>query len=177
MKGLLLSLSLLLLAGCAQVAQPPPATTIADYPLKNLHKVSADVYRSGQPDERDFAALKALGLKSVLNLRRHHSDEDELKGIDLVLYELPLNAGSIKESEIRSALQVIRNAPKPILIHCWHGSDRTGAVVAAYRITEQGWSVEEAIRELKQDEYGHHSFIYRNIPKLLRSIDWEAMKE
>lgn len=173
----LLGLLLLVLAsGCTQPAVSVEYGAITDYPLENLHMVAEGIYRSGQPDKNDFAALEKLGLRSVLNLRRHHSDEDELQGLGLKLYELPVNAGSLKESEIRTALQIIRAAPKPLLIHCWHGSDRTGAVVAAYRIAEQGWSVEDAIKELMHEDYGHHRFIYRNIPRLLRSIDWEGMK-
>ncbi len=172
MRLLLAVMSLGLLAGCS--SGPMPVThgnSIADYPLENLHRVSAEVYRSGQPGREDFAELQRRGLKSVLNLRRHHSDEDDVRGVALTLYELPLNAGSLNESELRAALAIIRHAPKPILIHCWHGSDRTGAVAAAYRIAEQNWTAEDAVRELQQDEYGHHDVIYGNIPKLLRSID------
>jgi protein tyrosine/serine phosphatase len=39
--------------------------------------------------------------------------------------------------EIKQSLEIIKNAPKPILIHCWHGSDRTGVVAASYRIIKQ----------------------------------------
>lgn len=176
MSILLLGILFLLPGGCSS---PPPGhgNTIEDYSLENLHQVSQEVYRSGQPERLDFAELQKRGLRSVLNLRRHHSDEDDIRGLSLTLYELPLNAGSLKESELRAALKIIRHAPKPLLIHCWHGSDRTGAVTAAYRIVEQNWPVEDAVRELQQDEYGHHDIIYSNIPKLLRSIDWAQMKK
>jgi protein tyrosine/serine phosphatase len=63
-----------------------------------------------------------------------------------------------------------------VLVHCWHGSDRTGIVVAAYRIVFEGLSVQEAEAELRADTYGHHEFWYGNLVKLLRSTDWDAMR-
>ncbi len=141
----------------------------------NFHQVDTGIYRSGQPDSDEFQELEGRGIKSVLNLRRHHRDEEKLQKTGLVLYELPLNAGSLSESELRTALLIIKHAPKPLLIHCLHGSDRTGAVVAAYRITEQGWSVDQAVDELMEEKYGHHYFWYGNISRLLRSIDWKKI--
>lgn len=159
----------LLAAGCA--SGPEEAALPG-----NFHRVSDELYRSEQPDAAAFRQLARLGIRSVLNLRRHHGDEERLADSGLILYELPVNAGDLTESQLRSALTILRAAPKPILVHCRHGSDRTGAVVAAYRIVEAGWSVEEAIAELKSEPYGHHDWIYRNIPKLLRSIDWEKLR-
>ena len=63
-----------------------------------------------------------------------------------------------------------------MLVHCWHGSDRTGIIVAAYRIIYENWSVAQAEAEFCRDEYGHHEFWYRNLVRLLRSTDWAAMK-
>ena len=48
-------------------------------------------------------------------------------------------------------MKILRDAPKPILVHCQHGSDRTGAVIALYRILFQNMSKVEAIKELKSD--------------------------
>lgn len=43
-----------------------------------------------------------------------------------------------------------------MVVHCWHGSDRTGAVIAAYRIVQQGWSQHDAIDEMINGGYGFH---------------------
>lgn len=93
------------------------------------------------------------------------------------MYEIPLNTGKITEQDLIRILTVIRDAPKPLLIHCWHGSDRTGCAVAAYRIVFENWSVEDAITELMKPEYGHHKAIYKNIPALLRTADWKRIKK
>ena len=151
---------------------------------KNFHKVNENLYRSGQPDEDEFKSLYSFnGIRSVLNLRENNSDQDEIAYInkrwekpDIKLYEIPLDTGKITEQDLYNILTVIRDAPKPLLIHCWHGSDRTGCAVAASRIVFENWTEEEAIAELMKPKYGHHKRIYTNIPELLRKADWKKIK-
>ena len=151
---------------------------------KNFHKVNENLYRSGQPDEDEFESLYSFNnIRSVLNLRENNSDKDEIDAVNfkrekkIKLCEIPLDTGNISEGELYKILTVIRDAPKPLLIHCWHGSDRTGCAVAAYRIVFENWSVEDAISELMKPEYGHHKNIYTNIPELLRKADWKKIRE
>ena len=146
------------------------------YP-KNFHKVSDDICRSGQPDADEMAFLAVSeGIRSMLNLRDNHDDADEVGTLDIVRFDIPLSAGSITEEDLVRILQTVKRAPKPILIHCWHGSDRTGAAVAACRIVFDGWTVEQAVSELMEPEYGHHRTLYKNIPELLRKADWDRIK-
>ena len=120
-------------------------------------------------------------LYKILTVIR--SDKDEIDAVNrnwnnaVTLYEIPLDTGEITEANLYKILTVIRDAPKPLLIHCWHGSDRTGCAVAAYRIVFENWSVEDAISELMKPEYGHHKNIYTNIPELLRKADWKKIRE
>ncbi len=148
----------------------------------NFHKVNENIYRSGQPDEDEFFSLYTYdGIRSVLNLRGT-SDKDEINSVNrrwnnaVILYEIPLDTGNISEDSLYKILFVIRDAPKPLLIHCWHGSNRTGCAVAAYRIAFENWSVEDAISELEKPEYGHLKNFYSNIPELLRKADWQKIK-
>ncbi len=150
---------------------------------KNFHKVNENLYRSGQPDKDEFFSLHTFnGIRSVLNLRENNSDQEEINAVNrrwkngITLYEIPLDTGNISEDDLYKILTVIRNAPKPLLIHCWHGSDRTGCAVAASRIVFENWSVEDAISELMKPEYGHHKRIYTNIPELLRKADWQKIR-
>ena len=154
-----------------------------NYP-KNFHKVNKNLYRSGQPDKDEFFSLYTFnGIRSVLNLRENNSDKDEINAINrnwnnaVTLYEIPLDTGKITEDDLYKILTVIRDAPKPLLIHCWHGSDRTGCAVAASRIIFENWSVEDAVSELMKPEYGHHKYIYTNIPELLRKADWKKIRK
>jgi protein tyrosine/serine phosphatase len=86
-----------------------------------------------------------------------------------------MEAGDIKAGQVALALRTIRDAKGPILIHCWHGADRTGLISAMYRIVFQGWSKEDAIEELVNGGYRYHS-IYRNIREFVRDADIESIK-
>ena len=152
-----------------------------NYP-KNFHKINENLYRSGQPDEDEFFSLYTFnGIRSVLNLRGT-SDIDEINAVNrrwenaVTLYEIPLETGNITEDDLCKILTVIRDAPKPILIHCWQGSNRTGCAVAASRIIFENCSVEDAISELMKPEYGHFKNFYNNIPELLRKADWKKIR-
>lgn len=172
-----------LLSACSEVSPAVPVPLPSQAVEKviegvdNIYRVSDDLYRSGQPDSEGFEQLKRLGVKSVLNLREYHSDESRASGTDIETLRLPLAAGSLTQDEVAEALAMIQQAPKPVLVHCWHGSDRTGCIVAAYRVVAQGWTPEQAEAELLLPQYGHHSFWYKNIPELLRSMDWEQLRQ
>jgi protein tyrosine/serine phosphatase len=136
-----------------------------------LHQVTPDLFRSSQPDKKDLADLQALGIRSILNLREHHHDRS-VKGFDrLQLATVEMDAGEVTPQQVFQALRILRDAPKPALIHCWHGSDRTGVVVAAYRMVFQNWTAEAAIDEMKAGDFGYHARTYPNLLKLLRSLD------
>ena len=172
---LLCGLMIVFLSGCSAFTGNDNAVK---YP-KNFHKVNENLYRSGQPDKDEFESLyTSKGVRSVLNLRENNSDKEEIRSIDrnIALFEIPLDTGKISENDLLKILTVIRDAPKPLLIHCWHGSDRTGCAVAAYRITFENWNVENAVAELMKPEYGHHKYIDLNIPELLRNADWNKIK-
>ena len=188
MKNIFILLLLALSFGgfCGAVPAPPADRQVEVVKLVkpvNFHQVTSEIFRSGQPETEELIALaESHKLRSILNLRKFHSDRRKVAAanaqlpVPLKLYEIPLNTGSINEAHLLRILTVIRDAPKPLLIHCWHGSDRTGCAVAAYRIVFENWSVENAIAELMKPEYGHHKTIYTNIPALLRSANWKKIK-
>jgi len=146
--------------------------------LKNLYQLNDSVYRSEQPSKKGFKELESeYGLKTVLNLRRLKDDNRKAKDTQLTLEHLRLKSAEITEEDIIQALQIIQQAEKPVLIHCWHGSDRTGVVSAAYRIVFEGWSKEDAIAELRRPELGYHEKWYPNLLDLLRDLDVVAIKQ
>ncbi len=145
--------------------------------LYNLYKVSDDIYRSAQPDEEDFPILSLLGIKTILNLRHYHADESEVESNEFILQRLKLDALNIQLDDLVKAMQIIDSSPKPILVHCWHGSDRTGAVIATYRMVFQNWSKKKAIDEFLNGGYGYHAVIFSNIEKLLKNLDLQKMRK
>lgn len=145
--------------------------------IPNLHKVNDQLYRSAQPSAADFKALEKFGIKTVLNLRANHDDNDEAKGCSLKLNRVEVNTWNISEEEVVEALAVLSDPENgPVLVHCQHGADRTGLVCAMYRIVNQGWSKEKAIDELKNGGYGFHA-TWKNIPKFIEQADPEKLKK
>jgi protein tyrosine/serine phosphatase len=143
--------------------------------LKNFFQLDSKVYRSAQPSQMGFKDAKRLGITDVLNLRDNHSDESKAKDLGLTLHQIKVEADEINQQEIINALRIIRFAKGPVLVHCWHGSDRTGAVCAMYRIVFNNWSKEEAIDEMVNGGFGYHK-MYTNIVQLIREVDTEKIK-
>lgn len=161
---------------CGRSARPEKwAKPVASAVLENWYQVDEGLYRSRQPDRKGFEEARTKGIRTVINLRSEHSDAKLVEGLGLGLVEIPLSAGSFTEDEILSVLKAIEKSPKPVLVHCQHGSDRTGVVSALYRILYQGWTKEEAVAELKDGGFGFHRF-YVNIPAFIKNLDVARVK-
>lgn len=173
---LLLLVSFLAAADEVRVRPVEWAQPMLGVDLDNFYRVSGEVYRSKQPDDEAMEALEAMGMHSILNLREYHSDEDEARGTGLRLYRVPVNAGKVDDTFVVEALRVVANAEKPILVHCWHGSDRTGLVVAMYRMVFQDWPRERAIDEFVNGGYGYHERFYPNLKRYLQQADIAAIR-
>lgn len=143
--------------------------------VRNLHQVDAKIWRSAQPTHSHFHLLEKQGIGEVLTLRDWHPDDDLASRFKF--HQITMRAGQIKDEEIVKALRIIVSAEKPVLIHCYHGSDRTGVVVAMYRMVVQNWSREKAIAELMEPELGHHARIFPGIRRYLQTVDIEKIRE
>lgn len=158
-----------------QDRSPNWAVPVTGLSLKNIYRIDSALYRSEQPDAKSFKELQEYGIKEVLNLRFWNSDEKEAEGTNLILHHVKLNAYNINDYDIIQALRIIKNKKGPLLFHCKHGSDRTGALNAMYRIVFQNVSKEDALDELVNGGYGFHS-IFINIPSYIKKVDIEKIK-
>ena len=143
--------------------------------LPNLYKVTETLYRSAQPTAEGLRNAESLGIKTVLNLRDFHSDDSLAEGTKLTLVRVKIDTWDMSEADILAALQVILQAKDPILVHCQHGADRTGTVMAAYRMAVQGWPREAAITEMTEGGYGFHS-TWGNLITLLKNLDVDKLR-
>ncbi len=153
------------------------ATEIMGSGLDNFYKLDDRVYRSEQPDSTSFDLIEKYGIKEVLNLREYHADKDEAEKTNLVLHRIKVDTGKISYEQILQALKVIKNAKGPVLIHCWHGSDRTGVISASYRIVFQGWTKADAIDEFKNGGYGYHKTVYPELIPIIENIHIESFRK
>ncbi len=134
------------------------ATPVEDDRLENFYQVSGDLYRGAQPDREGMVRLRERGIATVVNLRKLHSDDDELAGVDLRHYHFPMTGLMPDDEDLVAFLRVVMDRRNtPVFVHCWHGSDRTGLMCAAYRIFVQGWSRAEAVREMREGGFGFHT--------------------
>lgn len=143
-------LGFLFLTACAV-----PAGNLRAPGLANFNRVDNRLYRGAQPDETGLRFLAGMGIKTVINLRLPEDCWTEEPGIarsiGLNYVSLPLHGlRAPSELQIAHALSLIETSPAPVFIHCRRGADRTGTVIACYRIMQEGWSGEAALAEAKR---------------------------
>jgi len=129
------------------------------------------VYRGGQPADAGWSNLAKLGVKTVIDLRlaSEHSISKEARAVEeagMVYISQPMaGLAAPTNEEIRKILALLDSSAQwPVFIHCRRGADRTGTVIACYRIARYQWANEEALREaraygLSRLEIGMRHFI------------------
>jgi protein tyrosine phosphatase (PTP) superfamily phosphohydrolase (DUF442 family) len=174
----------LVLLNIANGAETPPTDRPAHWakPMQmegvpNLHKVSDTLYRSAQPSAEGMKNLKTMGIETVINLRSFHSDRDEIGDTALAYEHITMKAWHAEEEDAVKFLQIVTNPKRsPVLVHCQHGADRTGTMCALYRVAVQGWSKEEALKEITQGGFGFHG-IWENLLQWINGLDIERIKK
>ena len=121
----------------------------------NFFEIAPGVYRSNHPTRRRFAKMKAMGLKSVLNLRgsqgaAHYLTEEEIcRDLGLTLVSISMQARHAPPGpEILNMIAAFRTLEKPFVMHCKSGADRAGFAAAVYLLVIEGRPMAEARRML-----------------------------
>jgi protein tyrosine/serine phosphatase len=133
----------------------------------NFHTVKEGAfYRSAQLSKAELlSAIRKHKIRSVLNLRGAHPGQawyDQEVAVSQALgvahYDYGLSAHRfVTREQIGEVLGIVRDAPKPLLVHCKSGADRAGLVSALYRFAGEGASADQADRELSL-VYGHFPY-------------------
>jgi len=159
-----------LLLACVGGAADGPATHV-----RNFGQVNQNLLRGGMPSDEALRELKALGVNMILDLRENGSGREQEKqkveelGIRYAHVPLPRVAAP-NQAEIEQALSwILRDPSAKVFVHCWRGKDRTGTVIACYRIQHDGWDNRRALEEAKGYGMSHleramQSFILRFTP-------------
>ena len=120
-----------------------------------LFEMSPTLYRSALPAPQNLALLKQLQVRTVVSFVKD-DDRQWLGDSGIRLVNIPLHADRVNDADVLHVLNTLQLAETrgPVLMHCKHGSDRTGLMAAMFRTVIQGWSKQEALSEMLNGGYG-----------------------
>jgi len=131
--------------------------------LPNFNMVNEQILRGGQPTDEGFQKLAERGVKTVVDLRalNEHSVPHEKQIVEadgMRFVSIPMKGiGAPTQEQVSRALSVLEDSNSwPVFVHCRRGSDRTGTVLACYRISHDHWKNQKALEEAKA--YGLSGF-------------------
>src|SRR5215475_13616902 len=129
--------------------------------VPNFGQVTPTLYRGGQPSAEGFVKLAHMGMDIVVDTGRSKRDEVLIKNLGMVYVSLPWYCPFPKDEVFAKFIKITQENPgKKIFVHCRLGDDRTGMMIAAYRMGQQGWTAKEAMEEM-------HEFGYRGVHHLM----------
>jgi hypothetical protein len=189
----LAAIGVVTLIGCATVAAPAAgprpqnwaSPVMASPGLPNLHRVNAFLYRSAQPSKEGFIFLDTRAslanadrpIKTVISLRAFNSDAlPASPSAGLRLEQIRFKTWHPEDEDVVKFLRIATTpALQPVLVHCQHGSDRTGTMVAIYRIAFEGWTKAQATDEMVNGGFGFHP-MWQNLLGYIDALDVDAIK-
>lgn len=127
----------------------------------NFYPVAPGVYRSNQPTHERFVKMKAMGIRTVLNLRgaggaaHYLVEEESCRKLGLTLVNCTMHARyAAPREDIQAVLRAFREIEKPFVMHCKSGADRAGFASALYLLAIEGRPMAEA-RKMLGVKYVH----------------------
>jgi protein tyrosine/serine phosphatase len=149
-------------------------------PIERFQRVDDRLYRGAQPDAAGFRDLRDIGVKTVINFRLE-SDALEVgepamvESLGLRYVNLPIKDGNfftwyrrIPDDAVKRFFHILETESGPFFVHCRRGTDRTGAMVAFYRIARNGWEAPRAKNEAA--DVGMR-FWYRGLRRQIQGFD------
>lgn len=129
--------------------------------VPNFGEVTPMLYRGGQPTREGFDRLAKMGINIVVDTGTWKGDEKLIEQLGMRYVSLAWHCPFPKDDVFARFLKLVNENPdKKIFVHCRLGNDRTGMMIAAYRMGKQGWTAEQAMKEM-------HSFGYTAVHHLM----------
>ena len=125
--------------------------------VPNFHEVNPRVFRGAQPTVEGWNSLAKLGVKVIIDLRQDKEGGEHLtrteaqtvQAAGMRYVNVPMKGIVAPSDDQIAKILGIMNGPDPVFVHCRLGKDRTGAVIASYRIAHDGWDSKRALDEAK----------------------------
>lgn len=145
------------------LAIPPAATVnagdkLSTIAVKNFGRINDNYYRGAQPSGRDYGDLAALGVRSVIDLQKDFDRNEAalVQRAGMKFYRIPMTTHEAPTPEQVAVFLELANDPanQPVYVHCAGGRHRTGVMSAIYRMTENGWTADQAYQEMKRYKFG-----------------------
>ena len=178
--SLALTCSAIAAAGIGQTASLPATVRSSEHlynlpGLANVGRVAPGVFRGAQPGQDGYATLKAMGIRTVIDMRTSESEKKQVEaaGMKAVAVPVEMSRDGLKEKVEKIVALMADPANQPVFVHCRHGQDRTGIVVAAYRLQVEGWPLAEA--EAEMQAFGFND-IWVNFKSFIRQYGAQVAK-
>jgi protein tyrosine/serine phosphatase len=153
MRPSLLPLSILALALACGGAVPESSDESQDL-APPIELVSAGVYRGRRPDQPTLQNLKALGVKTILDLEDDSGavrrEKQWVAALKMSFISEPMSGFWWPNDKEVDQIEAIMadTSRRPIFVHCLHGEDRTGLIVGLFRVFTEHWYPGDAYKEM-----------------------------
>jgi tyrosine-protein phosphatase SIW14 len=148
---------IVLAIGTSAVAKRHSDPAFSHIKIRNFGKMDDRFYRGAQPDESDYKDLKALGVKTVIDLQDHPTsyEKRDVEGLGMRYVTIPMSDSSYpKEDQIAAFLRLVNDpSTGTFFAHCAGGRHRTGVVGAVYRFNVNHWTYDQAYAEMKDYDF------------------------
>jgi hypothetical protein len=129
--------------------------------IRNFGEVTPTLYRGGQPSRTGLQTLAQMGIDIVVNTSGRLDDDEgkDVKRLGMKYVVIHWHCPFPKDQAFARFLTVVHENPgKKIFVHCRLGEDRTGMMIASYRMAIEDWSAEDAMNEMREFGFArwHH---------------------
>ncbi len=129
--------------------------------LPNFHQVHPYLYRGGEPSPKGMKQLSEMGVKTLIDLRAPteaaHNEKKLAKELGMTYINLTMTAEAPTKKQVDTLLKTVdeaREKNEPVLVHCAHGSDRTGCMIGIIRVTRDNWGFDDTYKEMRKYWFG-----------------------
>lgn len=169
-------LSVAVLLAMAQVSwshDKPSSPQVQAEGVENFGRVTDLLYRGAQPTQVGFNTLRHMGVAIVVNFRDEGDNAAEKRAVEslgMKYVSIPWSAlENPSDAQVVQFLDLVRDNPQAkIFVHCRRGADRTGTMIAAYRVAIEHKAPEEAVAEMYQYHYAH--FFLPHLQRFITSL-------